>query len=379
MLELMREHEENVKQMITLLRVDDPNYPVIEAAINALDNTNALQEFYVRSTKESHVIGERVLRLYGLLQGLFVGIDALYALAYAICGSKTFININQNHALKELKYIRNDVVGHPVRREYSYKNIGSCILPLHLIQENIITYEVRTPINKYHRTVDLLKCIENYYRESNGLLEYMYRFKTSMLKDEHRLLLAINNMRNLFITEKVVNVIEAREVYKQYYFTNKSTQSRVLWRLEVVTTLHFHKADMDLKKEYIQYAILNQMDKLLGIAYELDGSTEIAPEQDGPLPLYLRSYFQFVRNNMKFKDSYIVLKDISHPYWTNTLNEMTLVVTRKNIPVLLEFFQWLKQEKTNGNGALIFGICSCFGNFRKPRKIGENQKNYQKK
>lgn len=60
--------------------------------------------------------GEVILRLYGLLQALFVCIDSLYTLTFKITGTKNFININDNKALRELKYIRNDVVGHPTNR-----------------------------------------------------------------------------------------------------------------------------------------------------------------------------------------------------------------------------------------------------------------------
>jgi hypothetical protein len=49
---------------------------------------------------------------------LSVAIDSLYEISYSLFDNKHYVNINQNKTLHEIKYVRNDVVGHPGNRVY---------------------------------------------------------------------------------------------------------------------------------------------------------------------------------------------------------------------------------------------------------------------
>ena len=97
------------------------------SAIKALSVTNDIQEAYFKK-EENLDKKDLILRLYALLQALFVSIDSLYALANAIAGGKSIINLNNNQYMRNLKYIRNEVVGHPSSKLFEYSKPAYCIL-----------------------------------------------------------------------------------------------------------------------------------------------------------------------------------------------------------------------------------------------------------
>lgn len=108
---------EKVNNVIDKLAQDmDSKSNVLKACYMTLKNNHNAISYFEKSMDEAFDSGEVILRLYGLLQALFVCIDSLYTLTFKITGTKNFININDNKALRELKYIRNDVVGHPTNR-----------------------------------------------------------------------------------------------------------------------------------------------------------------------------------------------------------------------------------------------------------------------
>src|SRR5690606_13891944 len=86
------------------------------AAVSALGHVDAMIEDF--KLREGISRADILLDVFGLLQGLFVGIDAMYQLSFTTTKYKYHININMNKNLKELKYLRNDVVGHPTNRNY---------------------------------------------------------------------------------------------------------------------------------------------------------------------------------------------------------------------------------------------------------------------
>ena len=145
----------------------------VSSALSDLETTNEIQKRYFVK-EETNDIGENLLNLYALLQSLFVSIDSLYALAYALTKSKNFININKNEDLRKLKYIRNDVVGHPSNRTYNSKDLAYCILDDNSVTKQGFSYNIYFNDNIEKVDIDLNSIIDAYYIECNNLLEDIY-------------------------------------------------------------------------------------------------------------------------------------------------------------------------------------------------------------
>ena len=139
------------------------------SALGALDTSSCIIDAYLIE-EPSLSKEEYILRLYALLQGLFVSVDSLYSFTYALTGSKNFININNNIYLRNLKYVRNNVVGHPANRIYG-GNDAYCILDNDRITKNFFSYNIYTKDNIKSITVDTNELIYSYLKEANNLLD----------------------------------------------------------------------------------------------------------------------------------------------------------------------------------------------------------------
>ena len=79
-----------------------------ESSIAALKYVDLMiEDFKVRDASSKADI---LLDVFGLLQGLFVAIDALYQLSFTATKYKYHVNINQNRNLRQLKYLHGRVV-----------------------------------------------------------------------------------------------------------------------------------------------------------------------------------------------------------------------------------------------------------------------------
>jgi hypothetical protein len=79
--------------------------------MDIIDDVDSAMEAYVEHDFPSD-IGERYLRLYGIMQGLFLQQDALFDLVKAIHPAKEIL---PNDVLKDIREARNASVGHPTQ------------------------------------------------------------------------------------------------------------------------------------------------------------------------------------------------------------------------------------------------------------------------
>lgn len=350
----IKKQEKIIKDMYFVLVDKKSDSPIVRSALCTLNNMNEMQEYYVNSIKNEHVVGERILRLYALLQGLFVCIDSLYALAYFMCGSKTFININQNKALKELKYIRNDVVGHPVNRVYDDNQVAYCLLKPNDVFETSIKYEIYTNNTMSVKDVNLIECLENYYLESNELLKYLLEFYEHNVK-ENSIVMITKKFYDEFnpsdYDEKVL-----RNYYEEYFKTKNENQSRYIWRLNLLSKYkkNIYKG---FKKDLYNYSLSLQTKKLLEIAYLIENQ-KIEVEVKSKFPRYLMLLKEFLYNNKKFIDDLNILLDAKHPYFESTLTNMKNIASSSNNKILVELFDWLFEIKEDEG--LVYLLASTF-------------------
>ena len=178
---------EKVNNVIDKLAQDmDSKSNVLKACYMTLKNNHNAILYFEKSMDEAFDSGEVILRLYGLLQALFVCIDALYTLTFKITGTKNFININDNKALRELKYIRNDVVGHPTNRIVDDKTEYAILNPDD-IKKDEFTYSVFSDV-EYKKHVIFKNLLTAYKEEAFKLLtaldSYVTSAKTPYLLDD---------------------------------------------------------------------------------------------------------------------------------------------------------------------------------------------------
>lgn len=345
-----KKQEDMIKEMRVM--INGVNKNIVNSALTALDNVNEMQEFYLDTTDGKFSCGENVLRVYALLQGLFVGIDSLYSLAEVICGSKTFINVNQNKALKTVKYIRNDVVGHPVNRVYENNQPACCILEKGDIVGNHIKYTVYFGDDVETKNVDLLDCLENYYIESNELLAYLYKFYQHNIGSDS-LVFMTKTFYDGF-DPKNCDVSELRDFYINHYENDNVNQNRFIWRLDLVDKFKdFHSNNKD-ESEFVEYALYYQVKRLLEMSYELE-QQKVDVTINERFPKYLYLFSKFLKSNYKYVDYLTKLKDVDHPYFDKTFINMRNQAVREGNKILANFFDFILKNKDNGDFIYLIG------------------------
>ncbi|MFH0767675.1 MAG: hypothetical protein V1920_06250, partial [Bacillota bacterium] len=132
---------DNLKQYVSETEKDNRNSHGYRATSSflMLEHVDLMIDRYQKEKQTEQ--GAILLDVFGLLQGFFVAIDALYDLAIGLTQYKYHVNINANSALHELKFIRNDIVGHPTHRTYDDGATGFSILSMENLSKESLTYK----------------------------------------------------------------------------------------------------------------------------------------------------------------------------------------------------------------------------------------------
>lgn len=323
---LVKENEKKIERFDLTYYLSSKNYPMA-AAISALDTANEIQKSFFKPEKNLETC-DYVLRLYALLQGLFVSVDSLYALAYALTKSKNFININNNKDLRELKYIRNDVVGHPSNRILNKDILAYCILDNSSITKEGFTYYIYSKDEIRKKEIILEDILTSYYEESNALLDELYK-------------IASNGMNQGKLERYIVKALEVYynhgdymiyfnrfiEEYKLQYPQAKKNQHRILWRYELICKMiEYNKAPISQEQEVWEYCIGLELCKIYTLVFNAPYKAELSVK----LPQYISAFYRFMNKN---KDLYICLdyiKDTTHPLFLQAINRIRKAASEKN-------------------------------------------------
>ena len=153
------------------------SFHLTKSSLETLKNVNMIIDSYLAG--ETNEKPKMLLNIFGMLQALFVGVDALYGLSYGVTNKKWSVNVNNNPELREIKYVRNDVVGHPTKRLYNDNKIGYCDLDLDKTTYYELVYKIAIPSDNSeditNHTVDLMKTIDSYMLESSKVLDEIYK------------------------------------------------------------------------------------------------------------------------------------------------------------------------------------------------------------
>lgn len=349
------------------------SYHLTMSSLDVLENTNRIIETYLNAANRLDPSeGPTLLLIFGVLQSLFIGIDSLYLLSRGITRRKWSVNINQNKTLKQIKYIRNDVVGHPSYRKYSKNDVGFCIIDTKKITNTEFYYTSYTVVNNKERVkehhINILNLIKNYYIESNKIMEVILKrigyereaidlkVSISLTDDVYKLFQDYKiGKENRKLLERI------RETYIRKNNINVNTNDRFLWRISMIEELFAWDEEENYRQEMIKFITKGQMKKLhsMAISFDKDFNTVFTKSTLPSLryPSYLKFFYKFAcKNKSKLDSSLEILHDSSHPYYDAALDRVLRFGFDNEI--VFELCNWLKEVKEydkEGNKVFLLG------------------------
>lgn len=357
MINLVKENREKINRFDIDFYSKEKNYQIV-SALAALKTTNDIQLSFLKEEKGLDK-KDYALRLYALMQALFVSIDSLYAIAYGLTKSRSFININANPDLRLLKYIRNDVVGHPANRIVS-DDVSFCVLDDNSITKEEFNYYIYSKDNVEKKTVKINDILKSYCEEANNLLDNLYEIATK------------NKVDNIYegLIEKIINdymndrdyhnnLNKLIEAYKEIYPNAKRGQHRLLWRYDVINKLSSYKCKNQNEKELVNYCIGIELFKL----YELVNNIEYNITMNKKNPKYVSSLFRMLNKNNGLSFLIDNLKETDHPLFYSSLNRLLNEAIRLDNIYVRDYLKMIKKAYNNGQEEIVFGLSLPFRQY----------------
>ena len=295
--------------------IKNKNYKVA-SALKALDATNEVQKAYFKAgdlAKEDYI-----LRLYALLQALFVSIDSLYSLTLSLAKSKDYININNNPKIRTLRYIRNDVVGHPANRILDSKDESYCILDTDSVSLDSFSYTIYSYDDAVVKTINVKELLDAYYDEANTLLDSLYNdSKKDLNKNKLEILISSAldkfEQKRDFYNDLNDFIIEYKKIYKN----PSSITHRVLWRYETINLINNIDTNCDKEKEFYNYIIGVLITKIYSLV-----TGKVYSFYRINLPDYVRGFYRFLNKNSSMAEIVHNLLDSENPYFLSSLKRL---------------------------------------------------------
>lgn len=360
MLEKIKLNKEKINKFDLNHYLDIKDYQMA-AAIAALDTTNNIQLSYFNNNDNLNQ-NDHILRLYALLQGLFVSIDSLYALAYALTNSKSFININNNPDLRNLKYIRNDVVGHPSNRVIGEDVLAYCILDNDSITSHGFSYYIYSNEEIKKENINIDDILNSYYNESNALLDELYRIE-------------INNQNNTSLEEAINKVIDAFNhnndyeqallsfirLYKDIYPNSDKSQHRVLWRFDLIEQLHSCRVNNGDEADVINYCIGIEIGKI----YQLITNVKYKVDFIKATPKYISAFYRFLNKNRSLVENLAYLNGTENPLFYSALKKLKREASKKKSADAAQYLEMIMNAYEAQNFDLAYAITLPIKEYKK--------------
>jgi hypothetical protein len=324
------------------------------ASFLMLEHVDLMIDRYMREKQVER--GAILLDVFGLLQGFFVAIDALYDLSIGLTRYKYPININQNKTLHELKYIRNDIVGHPTHRTYPNGGMGFSILDTHQLSKEKMSYKTyiyeKNNLRIETKDVYFEPLIEQYKIEKLVVLNDIERY----LKHDQA---TTDIPEKIAIYHETLNIDSLKDIiesFKSVYDVNGTSSHRFLWRANLLSKLSvWSENDIELK-EVILYMTRYQVQKLYDMALDMENRRQKALYT--PIPKLLHGFYKFVRKYEKI--AYPLLKnlnDAGHPLHESDLEGLLSLNPNQDAYKLLQFF---KAQTDSDHRFLIGSILKAY-------------------
>lgn len=335
----------------------------IKSCIQVLRQGEGIIESFLKQEKVMDK-SDVLLHIFGLLQNLFVSIDALYDLTKLTMSNKYSVNVNQNKNLRELKYIRNDIVGHPTHRTYSTGGVGFSLFSVPETSMSVITYETHFFKQKQHETfkhhIQTAELIEDYHLESRNIIQ---EISTHLQKQTFKPELSI-------LTKQFFDGIQLEsfdrhlldkitESFQMNRDISKESHNRLLWRIELLNVLEKWRETDHEKQAFIQYMKEEQAYKIYEMSSDLEG---IEPQfVKINHPELLVSFFRFIKDD-EHREKYVkYLKTYDHPYHQADIDE--LLGDAKNNLRVSKLLTWLERQTSEHRVFLIGSALEKYKNM----------------
>lgn len=357
--DLIIKNEEQIENFEIGYFKENKNYPVV-AALSALETTNEIQKSYFEL--EDANSNFNVLKLYAFLQSLFVSVDSLYALAFSLTKSKSFINLNKNQVLRELKFIRNDVVGHPANRMYNATTLAYCILDASSVTKDKFSYDIYSGQGIERKCIYIPSLVQSFYEESNALLSELYRVAENEEKNTKLTNLALEVLNLFDMSGKYLDALDRlKKEYLNTYPNANSNQHRLLWRMELIDRIkNYHTSNLEIASlaEYcIGLEIVKIYQLFSGKKYELQLGTR--------KPSLVSSMYRFLKSN---KNAVIYIDDINdlkNPLLKTSMLELIKLAKTKNAKGVIQYLELLEGFYQNQEDALLYAFALPLKEFKK--------------
>lgn len=357
---LIADNERKIKKFDYDYYLKHKNYQMA-SAIAALGVANDIVEAFYQD-EANLTTKDMVLRLYALLQGLFVSIDALYALAYSITGANNAVNINNNSYMRTLKYIRNDVVGHPANRVINSKKNAYCILDNEKITKKSFTYYIYSEDLVKEKVIDIDELLVQYYKEANGLLDELYSILSKFSNINPLKELISKVLYDFYKTSRYMDSLNKFiDKYKEIYPTSKKEQHRVVWRIENIMRLSdISNSNKDIT-DLIQYCIGLELNKIHRTIHGID----YKHKKDFVLPTTVVSLYRFLNRNPEYVAYVKYLGDADHPLFYDKLKSLYEAVSLKKMQGAMDYLGFMITLYKGGLKDLVYAIALPILEYRK--------------
>ncbi len=345
------------KELIKLENDLNSSSYILKSCFNTLNNNHCAIDYFIASNESTKEKGEKILDLYGLLQVLFVCIDTLYQLSYKITSSKNFININENKALRELKYIRNDVVGHPTNRLVD-KHIEYAILNGEDIKDDCFSYHIYFDGNETLKNVKYKDLIDAYYKEAYEFIcaidSYVTSAQTTYLIDD------IINIYNAFINDKDIRV--HLSMLKKAC-SKEEQDSRIFKKINLITRLF-----KDYQKESsstLRYIISYQIAKL--VEYVCTAENIKQTFKMIRMPNSLKKVFEFFDNNKELVELLNNIYDYNHPLFTSSIDHIIKAAKRQKNHNVIDYFSTIQEYSFKHDKDYVYAYSIVLKEYKNKR------------
>lgn len=345
------------------------SFHLTKSSLETLKNVNMIIDSYL--SNETKDQAEMLLNIFGMLQALFVGVDALYGLSYGVTNKKWSVNVNNNPELREIKYVRNDVVGHPTKRLYNDNKIGYCDLDLNKTTYFELVYKIAIPSDNSEditsHTVNLKKTIESYNLESAKVLDEIY--KRMLLESDISIISNLDYSYSLYSYQlykdyrigiknyEVLNTI--KETYLKLFKLDSKSSDRFPWRISQLEELfRWDEVEHNEIIIYLTYYIIEKIFRMCNSLEKENNKDDIDFSKvvlTYSMPKKVKEFIDFVRKN---KIDPNPLKDPNNPYFMPTLEKMELLANKnRNILKTIDMF------KKNKDSQIRIYLLGCMVNY----------------
>lgn len=360
-------YEEISKKDISFVFLNDTfSKTMVEIALHTLSNVHDLILEYKASYLNEKSKGEKILLVFGLLQGLFVAVDALYSISKGLKLDKLLISINQNNELRSIKHIRNDVVGHPTFRFYNGDQVGFCKLDIDHITESKFVYQVHTfRKNKEvieEKEVDLIEIIDQYFLEANNILSQAQDFLDLSGTTEDTLF--IDQIVLLFFQyqegkQNYLLLEEIKEGFFRFSHLKETSRNRVTWRISMIKEAFSHQLTKQ-NETFIRYLTQTEIRKLYNVTYNL---MQLSSKKKNYRKLEVDELnsFRLLKEKIRqkpwdMKNNMAILQDMKHPLFEEYMQR--IISTFQTDSDVAKLVQWIETVVMNKDETFIYMIGS---------------------